>query len=113
MTTASKSRLQTLIQDGNTSPGDILTIRYFPGLSSEVTFTMTNENDPGYSETRSASNTTALWKFLKQFNEIAGRKVLIEEEDGSVIPLVESIAYVHRFISQEKARQMFNAKRIA
>jgi hypothetical protein len=101
-----ESRSHRLFKENITDPGDVLTIKHFGGLSDSITLEHTNKNDPGYTFTKAVANHIKCWKWLKSFNEIGGRSVLVEQADGSTIPYAESIPYAFRFISEQAAREM-------
>lgn len=81
-----------------------ITVKHFEGLSDSLTLEINGRFI-------SVPNNKQNWEILKQKNE-NGDEVLVETEYGfqgsdiRPLPLKESIPYVHRFVSPQKARAM-------
>jgi hypothetical protein len=92
------------------TPRDMIVIKFSQGLDSSITIeeTYNKKRNP----IRAIKNCDTNWTQLKEINKTI--PVLVETDYGfmgsdlHLVPLAESIPYVHRFVSKSKAVQMFN-----
>jgi hypothetical protein len=79
------------------SPGDVITVEQTPGIiSNRIELHLVGKD--GTDARFALANKLAVWKWLKEINEMGGREVMVEC-DGIETPYAESMPYTHRFNS--------------
>jgi len=84
----------------------VITIESVPNMvSSKIDIHLVNETD-GTDCKFCIPNKTDSWKWLKRISETSGRTVLYKCGNEEAVPYEESIPYIHRFVSKEKAKAL-------
>ena len=85
------------LRTGNfvTSPGDIFIVKHTSNLiSNSIVVELKNGNENFYF---GLPNKIEAWNFLKELNEIGGRKVLYQIDDNEPFDFADSMPYKYRF----------------
>jgi len=94
------------LRTGNfvTKPGDVYILEHTSAcLSDSLDIKLVNRGEEIYF---GLPNNIKAWNFLKQLNEIGGRRVLYQVDDNEPINLEDSQPYKYRF----NIRNIYNVK---
>lgn len=81
-------------------PGDVFIVKHSSGMISNSLSIEAHNDHPvhGYKTFWfGLPNELNAWKFLKQINEMGGRKVLYQIDENEPFPFEQSVAYRYRF----------------